>query len=125
MEKKRVMLVDDEKDFVKIMKLNLEMMGSYEVMALSTAEGIMAEVQEFKPDIILLDILMPKVDGTEVCRMLSEDPAAKSIPVIIISALDTDQDRAMVYKLGAVEFVAKPIEKKDLIEKIEKVLKHK
>ena len=68
---------------------------------------------------------MPKKDGVETCRMLNDDPVGKGIPVIALSALDTDKDRLMMYKLGVVDFLAKPIEKDELIAKIEKALKNK
>lgn len=125
MGKKRVMIVDDEKDFLEITKINLEMTDKYEVMALSSAENIISQVQKFKPDIILLDIIMPKIDGVEVCERLNEDPEGAGIPVISLSALDTDKDKLMMYKLGIVDFLVKPIEKNILIAKIEKALQYK
>ncbi len=125
MGKKRVMIVDDEKDFLEITKINLEMTDKYEVMALSSAENIISQVQKFKPDIILLDIIMPKIDGVEVCERLNEDPEGAGIPVISLSALDTDKDKLMMYKLGIVDFLVKPIEKNIRIAKIEKALQYK
>lgn len=125
MGKKRVMMVDDEIEFLKITKLNLEMTGKYKVMTLSSAKDIISQVQRFKPDIILLDILMPKIDGVEVCKILNENPEGKKIPIIVLSALDTDKDKLMMYKLGVVDFLTKPIEKDSLIAKIEKALAFK
>ena len=125
MVKKRVMLVDDEKDFIMIAKLNLEMSGIYEVITLSIAEYIISQVQKFNPDIILLDILMPKISGADACRMLKDDPKTAKIPIISISALDTDKDSQAMHELGAADFLTKPVEKNDIIAKIEKVLKSK
>ncbi len=125
MEKKRVIIIDDEEDFLKIIKVNLEKTGKYEIMTLSNAKDIIAQIRTFNPDVILLDILMPKIDGVETCRMLNEDPAGKGVPIIILSALDTDKDRLMMYKLGVIDFLTKPIEKNDLIAKIEKALQLK
>jgi len=122
MEKKKVMVVDDEMDFVKITKINLEMTGRYEVMTISNAKDIVAQVRMFKPDIILLDIIMPRIDGLEACKMLRNDYECKKIPIIILSALDTDKDKLMIDKLGVSDFLMKPIEKDDLISKIEKAL---
>lgn len=122
MTKKKVMIVDDEEHFLKIAKINLEKTGKYEVETLSDATDIIARSRSFNPDIILLDILMPKTDGTEVCRMLKEDPVGKLIPVVTLSALDTNKDKQMMYKLGVVDFLIKPIGIEDLIAKIEKVL---
>ena len=125
MGKRRVMIVDDEEYFLKITKTNLENTGNYEVETISDATGIVARVKSFNPDIMLLDILMPKIDGVEVCKMLNEDPAGRRVPIIILSALDTDKDKLMMYKLGVVDFLAKPIEKDELISKIEKALQYK
>ncbi|MFH1837208.1 MAG: response regulator [Candidatus Omnitrophota bacterium] len=125
MEKKKIMIVDDEEDFLRITKINLENTGEYEVMTLSNAANIISLVRTFKPNVILLDILMPKIDGPEACKMLNEDPIGKGTPIITLSALDTDKDRLMMYKLGVVDFIIKPIEKDVLIAKIEKALRFK
>lgn len=125
MGKRKVMIVDDEERFLKVIKINLEKTGKYEVMTLSNAKNIIAQIRIFKPDVILLDILMPKIDGVETCKMLNEDPAGKGIPIITFSALDTDKDKLMMYKLGVVDFLTKPIKKNDLIAKIEKALEYK
>ncbi|MFH1191702.1 MAG: response regulator [Candidatus Omnitrophota bacterium] len=125
MEKKKVMLIDDEEHFLKLMKLNLENTGKYEVQTLSDAREIILKIKSFNPDVILLDILMPKMDGVEVCKILNADPAGGRIPIITLSALDTDKDRLMMYKLGVVDFLIKPIEKDELISKIEKALQYK
>ncbi len=122
MEKKRVMVVDDEQDFLKITKINLEQTGRFEVVTVSDATGIVSLVKSFCPDVILLDILMPKTGGVEACKMLSTDPAAKDIPVIVISALDTKKDRLAMKELGVVDFLVKPIEMDELISRIEQVL---
>lgn len=125
MEKKKVMIVDDEIGFLKILKMNLEMTDKYEIMTLSSAKDIISQVQKFKPDIILLDIIMPKIDGVEACERLNENREGAKIPIISLSALDTDKDKLMMYKLGVVDFLTKPIDKDVLIGKIEKALQDK
>lgn len=123
LEKIKVIIVDDEDLFLKITKINLERAGKFEVKTISDAAGILLLVKSFNPDIILLDILMPKTDGMEVCKMLREDPAGKKVPIIALTALDTDKVRTMMYKLGVVDFLIKPIETSELISRIEKALK--
>ena len=125
MEKKKIMLVDDEEHFLKITKINLESTGKYQVQTLSDARDIIAQVRLFDPDVLLLDILMPKIDGMEVCKMLNDDLVGKQLPIIVLSALDTTKDKLMMYKLGVVDFLIKPIEKDELIAKIDKALQHK
>lgn len=125
MEKRRIMVIDDEEHFLVITKINLEKTDKYEVMTVSDARNIISQIHKFKPDLILMDILMPKIDGVEICKMLNEDPEGKGIPIITLSALDTEKDKLMMYKLGVVDFLIKPIGKDDLINKIEKALKFK
>jgi len=125
MEKRKVMIVDDEEDFLKITKINLEKTGKYEVQTMSDAADIISKVKSFNPHIILLDILMPNMDGVEALKVLNKDPLGKNIPIITLSALDTDKDKLMMYKLGVVDFLVKPIEKDELIAKIEKALQYK
>ncbi len=125
MDKKRVMLVDDEEDFLKITKLNLEDTDRYEVLALSSAKDILTQIHSFKPDIILLDLLMPHIGGIEACDIINKDPLGKSIPIIVLSALEKDSDKLTAYKKGIVDYVVKPVEKNELIAKIEKALEFK
>lgn len=125
MEKKKVMVIDDEVDFLKITKINLEETGSYDVLASSSSKDIVSNVLNFKPDIILLDLLMPGVDGMDILKMLNENPLAKNIPVIILSALSKDADKLKAFKLGVVDYLVKPVEITALVAKIEKALQFK
>ncbi|MFC1624359.1 PleD family two-component system response regulator [Candidatus Omnitrophota bacterium] len=125
MGKKKVMIVDDEEHFLKIVKMNLEMTDKYEVVTLLGGENIISQVQKFKPDIILLDIIMPKIDGAELCKILKEDSKSAKIPIIALSAMDTDEDKLMMHKLGVIDFLIKPIDKDTLVAKIEKTLECK
>lgn len=122
MEKKKIMLVDDEPDFLKITKLNLEQTGKYEVLALSSAKDIISQLNSFKPDVILLDILMPGLNGIETCEMLNSDPMGKDIPLVILSALDKDVDKLRAYKKGALDYLVKPIETDEIIARMEKAI---
>ena len=124
-KKRRVMLVDDEEDFLLLEKMNLEQTGKFEVKALSDAKGILYYLHGFKPDIILLDMLMPDVDGIEVCQMLNNDSLGKTIPIIIVSALHTQADQLRAYKMGVVDYIDKPMQIDELVAKIEKALQYK
>lgn len=122
MAKKKVIAVDDEEVFLKMMKINLEATGQYEVEIMSDATDLVSRAKTFQPDIILLDILMPNVEGTTACEMLKKDPATQHVPVVALSALETDKDKRMMYKLGVADFFIKPIGTANLIAGIEKVL---
>lgn len=123
--KKRIMIVDDEDHFLVIIKKNIELTGEYEVMALNSPAGIIEKVKGFKPQVILLDIMMPQIDGIEACEILQSDPVINKIPVIVLSALDTDQYKTMMCKLGVVDFLVKPLDRDEVIAKIEKAIAFK
>jgi len=86
MSKKRVLLVDDEKSFTNLLKLNLEDTGNYEVRVENWAEDALAATREFKPDIVLLDLIMPRLPGGNVAALIKEDPAIKDTPIIFLTA---------------------------------------
>jgi CheY-like chemotaxis protein len=123
MDKKKVMIVDDEEDFLFMAKKILEKTGKYEIMTLSSAKDIIDKVHAFDPAVILLDLLMPSIGGLEVCEMLNNDPAGQRIPIIVISALGSDKDKLKAYKLGIIDYLEKPVDKKTLIAMIEKTLR--
>ena len=125
MKKKKIMVVDDEEDFLKIIKINLEQGAKYEVLTLSNAKNIIANAHDYRPDIILLDILMPGIYGIDACEMLNKDPIGKDIPIIIISALDKNIDKLKAYKAGVVDYLVKPVAVEDIIAKVEKNLRSK
>ena len=123
--RKKVLVVDDETDFLKIVKINLEETNNYEVLTLSSANDIVSQVHIFKPDVILLDILMPGIKGIEACEMLNKDSMGKRIPIIMLSALDKDTDKLKTFKAGVMDYLVKPVKKEVLISKIEKHLQFK
>ena len=122
MEKKKVMVVDDEKDFLKITKLNLERTSKYEVMTVIEVKDVLSYVHSFRPDVILLDLLMPKVKGIEVCEILNNDLIGRGIPIIILSALDNDSDKFKAYEVGVVDYLIKPVSSVKIIDAVEKIL---
>ncbi|MBP7216911.1 MAG: response regulator [Candidatus Omnitrophica bacterium] len=123
MAKKRVMVVDDEEHFLKIVKLNLEATKNFEVLTLNSAENIVAEVNRFCPDVILLDLLLPSMGGIEACEALNNDPVGSKIPIVIISALDKETDKLKAFKLGVVDYITKPIDVNTMVAVIEKALR--
>lgn len=121
---KRILVIDDEINLGKLIKLNLELTGGFEVTtAVDGARGMIL-AKNVKPDLILLDILMPKMDGFEALKRLKEDKDTADIPVIMLTAKG---DEASMAKAGRLcdEFITKPIEASDLRIKIEEVLKKK
>lgn len=123
MEKKRILVLDDEVNITSMIKTRLEYTGEYEVRTLSDAKNIVLEVRTFKPDCILLDLLMPEIGGIEVCQMLNNDPLGITIPIIVISALDKNVDKIKAYKLGVVDYLTKPFEAETLLYAVSKAVK--
>ena len=86
MSKKRVLLVDDEKSLTTLLKLNLEETGNYEVWVENCGEDALGAAQKFDPDIIILDIIMPRVSGGDVSEQFARDPMLKDIPIVFLTA---------------------------------------
>lgn len=125
MEKKRILVVDDEMNIANLLKMRLESAGEYEVKAIFDAIDILNDIHIFKPDVILLDLLMPDIGGLEVCRRLNDDPIAGAIPIIIVSALSSDIDKLKAYKLGVIDYIVKPFDPQMLFAAIEKAVRSK
>ena len=119
------MIIDDETDFCKLVKLNLELMGNFEVAIATEGEQGIATAKEIKPDLILLDIVMPGIDGFEVLKRLKEDSNTLSIPVIMVTAKSDLAEKIQSAHLLDEEFIIKPVDAQDLRAKIEKTLAKK
>lgn len=125
MEKKKIMHIDDEEDFLRLVKLNLEKTDKYEVLSLSSAKDIISQIDSFKPNVILLDLLMPEVNGINVCEILNDDPFNKGIPIIVISGLEKRMDKLKAFKKGVAAYLTKPVPVNKLVYAIEEVLRFK
>jgi len=109
MEKKRVLIVDDEPDIVESLKFGLELEGIECLEAYDGEEALLKAKREY-PDLILLDIMMPKLSGYKVCRLLKFDRRYKSIPIIMLTARAQKQDIELGGETGADEYVTKPFD---------------
>lgn len=120
--RKKILIVDDEKDFAYFVKANLQLLGNYEVIvATKGKKGIKSALKE-KPDLILLDIMMPGMDGFEVLERLKRDEKTMNIPVIMLTAKNDDESKIEAAGLYCEDYVVKPAEIKVLNSKIQKVL---
>jgi len=119
---RRILVVDDEVELLKAMSIRLKASG-YEVITAQDGQEGLEKAKRLIPDLIVLDVLMPKLDGYEVCRLLKFDEKYKYIPVIMLTAKAQDIDKATGKKVGADDYITKPFETQDLIEKIKKHLK--
>lgn len=125
MAKRKILLIDDEQDLCAVFKKHLESGGGFEVAtALSGKEGL-REAKKNKPDLILLDIMMPVMDGLKVLETLKKDNETVRIPVIMLTALDDDLDKIKAAQLYDEEYITKPVNIDQLKLKIEEVLKRR
>lgn len=118
---KKVLVIDDEVDLTETLTFRLQAAG-YEVFAAHDGQEGMKMVREVNPDIILLDVMMPKLDGYQVCRLLKFDEKFKNIPVIMLTARGQEQDKSTGKTVGADAYVVKPFDGKALTEKIGEIL---
>ena len=123
--KKKIMIIDDEESFALLLKIRLESSAGYEVMAVTEGKDVINRIHIFKPDVILLDLLMPGIGGLDVCDMLNNDPFGQAIPIIVISGLDKSSDKINAFKFGITDYFVKPLDDAKLISAIEKAIKSK
>jgi DNA-binding response OmpR family regulator len=121
MSKGKVLVVDDEIYIVHILDFSLGMEG-YEVITALDGEQALERLGSDKPDMIVLDIMMPKLDGYEVCRTIKSDPATRHIPVILLSAKGRNVDQKMGFDVGADDYITKPFSPRKLVERINQLL---
>ena len=121
MAKKRILIIDDEPNFVRMVQLRLEAAGYEVLVAFDGMQGVSAAHKE-KPDVIILDIMMPAMHGHRVCEALKKSANTWTIPIIYLTAKGSKEDEELAYKLGAEHFLTKPYEPETLLETIKKAL---
>lgn len=120
MDKKRILVVDDDLGFSRMMKLNLERLGAYEIRVENSGSCAVATAREFRPNLILLDVIMPEVDGGDVAAQLKEDPFLKDIPVVFITALVSGEENASGGLIrSGYRFIGKLASEKEILQCIE------
>ncbi len=121
MSQKKILVVDDEVDLVETLRFPLEMEG-YEVLVSYNGEDGLNKARSESPDLIILDLMLPKLDGYKVCRLLKFDERYKHIPIIMLTAKTQEKDRILGMETGANEYLTKPFEIDELINKIKSYL---
>lgn len=117
----KILVIDDEKDVLEVLRLVLSRSG-YEVLASSSGMEGLAQAQADRPDLILLDIMMQRMDGWEVLRALKSDAETREIPVVILSARVEPKDKIRGLQEGAVDYVTKPFAVREILEKVGLIL---
>lgn len=118
----KILIADDNPQILELLEAYLEPLQA-EVRLAADGEATLAAVERDEPDLILLDIMMPKRSGFEVCRILKEDPRYRDIPIIMVTALNEVGDMERARESGADDFISKPVNKIELLARVQNLLK--
>ncbi len=117
-----ILVVEDDADILQLLSYNLRAAG-FDVQTCVDGNGVMELIRTFSPDLVILDLMLPGVDGLEICRRLKQDSGLRSIPVIILTARGEEIDRIVGLELGADDYVVKPFSPRELILRIKAILR--
>ena len=117
-----VLLVDDERDLLSLVDFNLRSAG-FETLVATTGAEALAHLRRRVPDLVLLDLMLPDLPGTEVCRQIKADPRTRHVPVVMLTAKGEEVDRVVGFEVGADDYVTKPFSVRELVLRIRAVLR--
>jgi two-component system, OmpR family, alkaline phosphatase synthesis response regulator PhoP len=120
--KEQILVVDDEEDLLELVRYNLSKEG-YRVTCVATGEEAMKVAKSHLPDLIVLDLLLPSVDGLEVCKLLKSDPKTKHIPIVMLTAKSEESDVVSGLELGADDYITKPFSPRVLLARVKAALR--
>src|SRR6266545_7979321 len=109
-----ILIVDDERDLVSLLDFNLRQAG-FETLLASSGQEALQQLRRRVPDLVLLDVMLPDVSGTEICRAIKADPRTKHVPVVMLTARGEEVDRVVGFELGADDYVTKPFSVRELV----------
>ena len=118
----KILVVDDEPDALELIQFNLKGAG-YDVATAAEGNEALKKARALVPDLIVLDLMLPEVDGMEVCKILRRDPATSAIPIIMLTAKAAEIDRVLGLELGADDYITKPFSPRELVLRVKKLLK--
>jgi DNA-binding response OmpR family regulator len=124
MNPKKILVVDDEVDLVETIRFPLEGEG-FNVLASYDGEDALNQARKENPDLILLDIMLPKLNGYKVCRLLKFDERYKHIPILMLTAKTQEKDKTLGKETGADEYITKPFDIEELVAKVKSYLSEK
>jgi len=119
--KPKILVVDDEPDAVELIAFNLKAAG-FEVVTADDGAEALRKARSHAPQLIVLDLMLPEIDGLEVCKLLRRDPATATIPILMLTAKAAEMDRVLGLELGAEDYVTKPFSPRELVLRIKKIL---
>jgi len=118
----KIVVIEDEADILEVIEYNLRREG-FDVIASQSGEDGLEKIEKASPDLILLDLMLPEIDGIELCRRLKSDPLTATIPVIMVTAKGEESDVVLGLGVGADDYVTKPFSPKELIARVKAVLR--
>lgn len=121
-QRARVLLIEDDKDIIELVRYNLEKDG-YQVSACSDGATGLAQIRKTPPDLLLLDLMLPKLSGLEICKEIRRDDRLGRLPILIISARGEEADRVVGLELGADDYVTKPFSPRELVARVKALLR--
>ncbi len=121
MNKGKILVVDDEVNITQILQFSIGAEG-FEVLTAQNGEDAIEKARREQPDLIILDIMMPKIDGYEACRILKANPLTRNIPVVLLTAKGREIDKRLGFEVGATDYIVKPFSPSKLIERIHRLL---
>jgi two-component system phosphate regulon response regulator PhoB len=119
--KQKILVVDDEPEAVELVEFNLKGAG-FDVATASDGAEALRQASRLQPSLIILDVMMPEIDGLEVCKLLRRAPATSSIPILMLTARASEVDRVLGLELGADDYVVKPFSPRELVLRVKKLL---
>lgn len=122
MENTKVLVVDDESHIIELLQFNLKKRGFNVIAAINGEEAIQLAIKE-KPDLIVLDVMLPGMDGIDVCRKLRSDVSTSNIPIIMLTAKGEESDKILGLEMGADDYLTKPFSPRELVARIKAVLR--
>jgi len=122
MSKSRILIADDNPQNVELLEVYLGE-EDYEVATAVDGRDTLEQIARFQPDLILLDIMMPKLSGFEVCKIVKDDPATRDVMILVVTALNEPGDVERAVNVGCDDFISKPINKLELLKRVENLLK--
>ena len=122
MAHEKIMVVDDEEDIQELVRYNLERNG-HEVSCVSSGEEALEGIRSFRPDLLVLDLMLPGIDGFEVCKILKNDPKTERIPIVMLTAKGEESDIVTGLELGAEDYIVKPFSPQVLLARVRTVLR--
>ncbi|MFL2909114.1 MAG: response regulator [Limisphaerales bacterium] len=120
--KKNILIVEDEPDAVELLELHLKNAG-YDVTVAEDGEEALRKVHKSIPDMVILDLMIPEINGLEVCKVIRKDPATESIPVVMCTAKASEIDKVLGLELGADDYITKPFSPRELVLRVKNLLK--